>query len=570
MADADAAEPRTPDAERWEQAVAELSHRVLTAEGSLLALVVGANAALRQAFVADLGQRLVPKLEIRQIAFTPEHPNPLASVMEEAGVESRVFVLHGLSELSDEDRKNALHLLNWSRSQLVRRLVKVVLWVEPAMVRTLYQHAGDFADWWSVLVELPEVAPERRPAAAEPPGVWERFERLRALQSAREQLLLRGEHLSPELLTEEATLLDLLTLEARPGQILAGARLNMELEEGTWVGTDLLSGDLRLVHVFTAGVKKADFTHNFLTQTKLARSATSKSIAGIARVVATDDEHLAFATTFPEGNRLLTALTHDWDVRRVCAAFLRICNAALALEDARLCLRWLKGDEIVFDATGRPTILYLDGVADPASASLQDRDTVLNDPDWTGRRLTPKRDVYVLGRLLGEMLWGEDADPLRERRKTASMSSKDRNERALANIANQATMQREVAPFNGVMDLYAAILEILNNAGGDVSLESRINAALQRQDRTSFLFTFQMLGGLAVVVSLASLAGYQLGKTAAQSSALEIAAQQQELDRLRTENIQLREQIQALAESARMPREERAPPPEIPAPKDAP
>lgn len=145
----------TSGADAWREAIEEVVHLFRHINGAALALVVGQGDRARAQFSAQVRAAL-PELAYREVRLGPGELQPLLELERGADRGKYLIFVYGLQELDTDQRREALSSLNWNRSLIDRGGVKLVLWVEPELVSSLYAHAGDFADWWDAFVELPE------------------------------------------------------------------------------------------------------------------------------------------------------------------------------------------------------------------------------------------------------------------------------------------------------------------------------------------------------------------------------------------------------------------------------
>lgn len=157
--------------ERWERLSETLRAVFSVHEDQALVLAVGKGDESRAGLAGLLTEVLPAGLRLREFVFQPDNLNPFVDFQRGVDRGQYVTLASGLSTLSAADQKKALELLNWSRGLLERGGIKLVLWVEPELVPTLYRYAGDFADWWTALVEVPERPPPRR-APSKGKGEW--------------------------------------------------------------------------------------------------------------------------------------------------------------------------------------------------------------------------------------------------------------------------------------------------------------------------------------------------------------------------------------------------------------
>lgn len=163
-------EQRKLSRERWEDVMAELEHLFTYGEGPILVIAVGRGEEARRALAGELARRMPSGLAFREFVITPEDLNPFVDFQRGLDRGRFVTLVYGLESLEPGPLKRALALMNWNRSQLDRGALRMVLWVEPEILPQLYRYAGDFADWWTDFVDIPELDPmvEERRREADP------------------------------------------------------------------------------------------------------------------------------------------------------------------------------------------------------------------------------------------------------------------------------------------------------------------------------------------------------------------------------------------------------------------
>lgn len=549
------AQPTDAEAARWEEAVAGLAHRIEGAKGYLLALVVGAGEPLREAFTRDLGARLAPGFEVRPVAVTGEAPNPLQPLMDLAGIEKVVVVPYGLAALTLEQRKHTLHLLNWSRSQLTRRPMKVVLWVEPDIVAQLYQFAGDFADWWSELIELPEHAPEVGADPYEGRSRWELLEELLALTAEARRIRSLGGAPDPQQVAATERLQEAVLVQASPGQIVAGARLVQELDEGFWGAIDLESGAECLVTV----LHDIDATSRMVHMREaLGRSAAEdRAPAGLVRLLRMDRHQVAVATARPPGPTLPRGLAErGWSLKHRLDVVDRCIDAVQALERAGLCLRNLRPEHFWLDERDLPVLVDFDDLGRPGdrrSKADDDLDRFAATPFFfRDSQLSTERDVVLLVVLLMYVVLSM---PIAQVSPEALDRSPNPEIRVLAGVA-----RRSVTPIGWlrIRDAESLRERIRTPPGRIMDLWVKVFHDMPAGVTTGL---FWVLASVALSTMLGIALGIGLLDKASARDAHRI--DQAQIDTLTRENAALKEEIESLKDYIRLLEEHpTAPPPE--------
>lgn len=400
------------DAQRWDEQVGMLAHRVAHTDGSLLALLVGQDGTDVQTFAKDLSSALPPGREVRLLRIDEAHPNPFAHIQDVAAIERVFFVAHGLDLLNPEQRKNSLRLMNWSRAQLSRRAIHLGLWVEPDLLRDLYTYAGDFVDWWQVLLELP-TAPNRPDlATGTKDSPWVRLRELNRLYDEEARTIQLGLMANSDRIRELETTIRTMV---HPGQVLGGARVVDKIEPNLWRGIALDSGAQVLVHVLT--YTGHDNTRRFQDEHDLfVRRKEIRALDGlVVDLLKTDERVLAFVTTLPVGASLGELyLNHPIQEEQEAQVFYQSLEMAQALAQQGLLLIVLCIQDIRLDDHRRPQLTRLLGVV-PAGSNpgpLFDRLTARSGALHTrGSARTERAEeqhvVYCMGQLLGFMLTGQ-------------------------------------------------------------------------------------------------------------------------------------------------------------------
>ena len=546
------------DAARWDSAIAELSHRVESAQGYLLALVVGAGETLRGALIRDLGARLAPGFEVRPVAVTAEQPNPLAGLMEEAGIERQLILVYGLGSLSTDDRKHALHMLNWARSQLTRRPMKIVLWVEPDVVVELYQFAGDFADWWTVLIELPGTAPQPKDDPFVGRSRWELGRELQQRWTTLQRARDAGDVPPPELESTVEHLFAAVQVTARPGQVIAGARLTRADSPNLWHAVELETGIDCLVHV----VAELERLSGFLWTLDLLRRferAPQGSPRGVVRLRRVDDRVLAYSTSKPAGDSVPRALTeHGWTTEQRVDMVLAVLDTVVVLERMGMFLRDLRPKQLWLDQDDLPVFVSLESfgqAGDPPDEDLSGLVRGYDSPD--DKVLSETRDVYILGLLLVYVVSGRrfDKPTLQWMKKSADPMSW-----ALGQVAAKATRDDPVERFSGSAGLRRAL----------VFTRSPIVATCHRW-MPKVYWALNVLVDVSLLVFLVYFiyhfglpawnrwTGKDLAPTAAEIQ-IQLTTAQQQLETLQRENADLKAQVQTLTDALRALQSEQTPP----------
>lgn len=541
--------PTETERARWEEALAGLAHRIETAEGYLLALVVGAGDGLREAFACDMAARLAPRFEVRPVEITAEAPNPLQPLMDLAGIENVVVVPYGLAELSKEERKHTLHLLNWSRSQLTRRPMKVVLWVEPDVVAELYQFAGDFADWWSELVELPTTAPEPRVDPFAGRSRWDLMVELEERWAALQRIMEADDPSHADLSAEVAALFNAVKVDCRPGQVLAGARLIGPVAEDLWLAVDLESGEERIVRTM---VELAD-VRGFVATLRALRQLGARPGGrprGVVRLCAVDDAVVAFSTERPGGPSLARALAErSWSVEHRINIVLTCVEAVLGMEALGLFLRQLRPRHIWLDGEDLPVFIALDGFGKPGEAPDTDFEGLVRGYQFPDDRvLSQGRDVFMIGLLLVFVVSGQQYDK-------ASLQwmeqSPDPMVHLLAKVATRATQDDPADRHASLQVLSQDIRRVLWPAyAKTMSVMDRLRVAWSRARG--------VIGVLILVGFVFYGAWGSARKEDPQISILkgQIITAQQQIETLTQENAALKEEVQTLKDYIRLLKEQ--------------
>lgn len=153
--------------------------------GRVLVLALGSGAEALSEFTATLARILPSSLSIRSFVFSADNLNPLIDAQRGVDRGQYVTLAHGLAQLTPEQRQRALTTLNNNRGLMGRGGVKFILWVEPEIYQELNRFAGDFADWWTELVDVPLSHPVWR----EPLEIQE--ENLRRLAEEHREFFMR-------------------------------------------------------------------------------------------------------------------------------------------------------------------------------------------------------------------------------------------------------------------------------------------------------------------------------------------------------------------------------------------
>lgn len=444
------------DAQRWDEQVGMLAHRVAHTDGSLLALLVGQDGTSVEVFAADLGAALPEGHEVRRLQIDEAHLNPFADIQDVAAIERVFFLAHGLGTLTPEQRKNALRLMNWSRAQLSRRTIQLGLWVETDLLRDLYTYAGDFVDWWQVLLELPE-APERQNAPGKPGvGVWERFQELLRLydEEARQNRVgLNG---------DTARILELerfVRAAVQPGQIIAGVRLVAELETNLWRGVALDSNEPRLVHVLSL-VRRYDATRFQHEHQLFVRRSQIRELDGkVVELLKSDERILAYVTTMPGGESIgAMYINRPIEGELDAQTFVRTLEIAAALIRQDLLLVALRVQDIRLDEGGRPLLTRLFGVV-PVDSGLKPTDVWHDNPRGglpvdAVVRADQSSVVFCMGQLLKFMLAGQYGSQFDISETTAAIRNPVTVR--LAEVASDATWHNTQERIQTIVDLTAA------------------------------------------------------------------------------------------------------------------
>ena len=168
MTGSDSARSASANRRGWGDIQLELETVFRVHTDMVLVLAVGQGDAVLSALAALLATSLPTSLKLRQFGYSSENLNPLIDFQRGIDRGQYVTLASGLGGLEEGERRKALELLNWNRGLMERGGIKLVLWVEPSLVPSLYRYAGDFADWWTALIELPDGPPVALPIGGEP------------------------------------------------------------------------------------------------------------------------------------------------------------------------------------------------------------------------------------------------------------------------------------------------------------------------------------------------------------------------------------------------------------------
>jgi serine/threonine protein kinase len=195
-----------------------------------------------------------------------------------------------------------------------------------------------------------------------------------------------------------------------PGSILAGARLELVLEVGTfatvWRATRIDSGAECAVQVFHPNCAgRGRMLRHFRQGIGALRALTAAGApASIVRFLGADDSQLAFSTTLIPGSDLNDIARRAWSIEKKMQVFSGVCDAVKFAHDHGVLHGDLRPANVLYDEQAHGPVLK-----DFDLAEVSERGMGATSPHWYYAAPELKQgshdrlresDVYSLGRLL--------------------------------------------------------------------------------------------------------------------------------------------------------------------------